>query len=238
MKQDSKSPNIVVKDCRESILSHREWKASDDYALFHFTPLRIINDPTLFSDCTFADVFLNHKTSWGAPIPSTFQKFFGDIVSLLIPERHTFVLNIADLYEGYFEPDEVIREILEPEKANYTFLDKQIETKHRTLVFECPLEHLENIADRAFSSSLIDIDGFVMKDPWMDAFQRWVEAGNTDIMFRQLIRDVHLAFGVWGDHNGLFVCTDKLTLEQLTLVFHSSELENQVGRYISAHNGD
>jgi len=234
MKDDIESAHIVVRDCRNSILSNREWKASYDHGLFHFTPSRMMNNPTLFSDCTFADVFIDHKTSWGAPIPSTFQAFFADVVRALLPEDHKLILNIVDLYEGYFDPGEVIKDILEPENLKYMFLDKEIgEKKHRTLVFECPLEHLTEITDKAFASSLIDIDGFVMKDPWIDKFQGWVSAGNTDIMFRQLIRDVHLAFAVLGDHNGLFIVTDKLNLQELRNLLLSPALEQEIQQYVS-----
>src|SRR5678816_918513 len=103
MHEQSGEDLIVIRDCKQYVLSQREWKATADYALFHFTQSRIIRNPELFSDCTFADLFINHKTQWGAPIPSTFQLFFEDIVGILLPQGHKLVLNVNDLYEGYFE---------------------------------------------------------------------------------------------------------------------------------------
>ena len=65
MQAESEEGLIVIEDCKEVVLSQSEWKATDDYALFHFTRSRTPGNPELFSDCTFADLFINHKTNWG-----------------------------------------------------------------------------------------------------------------------------------------------------------------------------
>jgi hypothetical protein len=98
--EESDQRLIDISDCKEAVLSQREWRATADYALFHFTQSRTLGNPELFSDCTFADLFIDHKTHWGAPIPATFQVFFEDIVRALLPPGHKLVLNVSDFYEG------------------------------------------------------------------------------------------------------------------------------------------
>jgi len=234
MHEQSGEDLIVIRDCKEYLLSQREWKATADYALFHFTRSRTLSDPELFSDCTFADLFINHKTQWGAPIPSTFQLFLEDIVGTLLPPGHKLVLNVNDLYEGYFEPNELVERVLKPNNLFYLFLEKENGEKHPSLFFECPLELLKTVTEQAFSSSLIDIDGFVMAKPNGELFQSWVNEGNTDVMFRELVRAVHMAFAVWGDHNGLFFVTDKLDISELRSLIESSGVEKQIRQYLAS----
>ena len=88
--------------------------------------------------------------------------------------------------------------------------------------------------EQAFSSSLIDIDGFVMANPNGELFHSWVNKGNTGVMFRELLRAVQLAFGVWGDHNGLFLVTDKLNLFELRSVVESSGIEKEINQHLAA----
>ena len=223
---------IVIRDCKEAVLSQREWKASTDYALFHFTQSRTLRNPELFSDCTFGDLFINDKTQWGAPIPSTFQLFFEDIVRTLLPPAHKLVLNVTDLYEGYFQPNELVERVLKPKNLFHLFLEKENGEKHLSLFFECPIELLKTVTEQAFSSSLIDIDGFVMANPNGELFQNWVNEGNSDVMFRDLVRAVHLAFAVWGDHNGLFFVTDKLDISEARSLIESSGIEEQISQYL------
>lgn len=234
MQEQSDERLIVIRDCKEAVLSQREWKATADYALFHFTQSRTLRNPELFSDCTFPDLFINHKTQWGAPIPGTFQVFFEDIVRTLLPPGHKLVLNVTDLYEGYFEPNELVERVLKPNNLFYLFLEKENGEKHLSLFFECPIELLKTVTEQAFSSSLIDIDGFVMANPNGELFQRSVNDGNTDVMFRELVRAVHLAFAVWGDHNGLFIVTDKLDMSELRSLIDSSDIEKQIRQYLSS----
>jgi hypothetical protein len=209
MQEQSDEPLIVISDCREAVLSQREWKATADYALFHFTQSRTLSNPELFSDCTFADLFIDHKTQWGAPVPSTFQLFFEDITQVLLPRGHKLILNVSDLYEGYFDPNELVERSLKPNNLFHLF------------------ELLKTVTGQAFSSSLIDIDGFVMAEPNGKLFQCAVNEGNTDVMFREMVRAVHVAFGVWGDHNGLFIVTDKLDLSELRNLVDSSGIEER-----------
>jgi hypothetical protein len=234
MQAESEEGLIVIEDCKEVVLSRSEWKATDDYALFHFTRSRTLGNPKLFSDCTFADLFINHKTDWGAPIPSTFQVFFDELVGTLLPPGHKLVLNITDLYEGYFEPNELVERVLKPNHLFHLFLEKENGEKHPSLFFECPLELLKTVIEQAFSSSLIDIDGFVMANPNAELFHSWVNKGNTEVMFRELVRAVHLAFGVWGDHNGLFLVTDKLDFSKLRSVIESSGIEKEIRQYLAS----
>ena len=224
---------IAIKDCKEYVLSGSEWTASADYGLFHFTPSRRLENRELFADSTFADLFIDHKTSWGAPIPRTFQAFFQDIIDALLPPDHKLVLNVVDLYDGYFQQDELVERLIEPGHLFHTFIEKEIgERRQLTLLFECPPEFLKTVSDQFFSSSLIDVDAFVMRNPTAEHFQRSIQQGITDVMFREFIRDVYVAIAVWGDHNGLFLVTDKLDISALERLFESSALETKIKEYV------
>ncbi|SRR6266498_712523 len=235
MKEDLDESVIVIRDCKETVLSQPEWTSTADYGLFHVTHSRTLGSPELFADCTFADLFINHKTDWGAPIPSTFQAFFDDILRILLPPGYKLVLNVVDLYDDYFDPNELVERVLELNKLFYVFLEKEIGAKkHSTLFFECPLELLQTITDQSFSSGLIDVDIFVMANPRAELFESWVNVGNTDVMFRELVREVHLALAVWGDHNGLFVVTDKLRISELRKLYDTSGLDQKIRQYLAA----
>ena len=235
MQEDFDQSIIVIRNCKETVLSGPEWTSTADYGLFHFTPSRKLGSPELFADCTLVNLFINHKTDWGAPIPSTFQAFFVDIVRVLIPPGYKLVLNVVDLYEGYFDPNELVERVLEPNNLFYLFLEKETGgKKHSTLFFECPLEFLKTVADQAFSSSLIDVDALVMINPSAELFDRWVKAGNTDVMFRELIREVYVALAVWGDHNGLFIVTDKLDISEMRRLYDRSGLDQKMREYLAA----
>lgn len=61
----------------------------------------------------------------------------------------------------------------------------------------------------AYPGAYTDIDGFVMKSEKMHLFAKWYEMGNTDVMFRDLIKNVYLCFAIWKDKNGMFIVSDK-----------------------------
>lgn len=235
MGDDADSNYLIVRDCKERILSQDVWEDSDDYGLFHLTPKREIRDKSMFADCSFFDLFINHKTQWGAPIPSTFQAFFKDILRLMVPEGETLILNIIDPYEGYFEEDQFINDFLEPHGHLYFFVEKEINGKKLpTLFFECPVERVDILRDVAFPGTVIDVDGFVVEKSKVSLFPRWAAEGNTDVMFRDLLRNVYFAFGLWGDHNGMLIVTDKLNTPGAEELLRGSQLERQIKQYV--HN--
>jgi hypothetical protein len=224
---------LIIKDCKARVLGDEVWKASDDYGLFHFTPTRKILDRSIFADCAFFDLFINHKTQWGAPIPSTFQAFFKDLLKLMIPEGETLFFNVVDLYEGYFEENKFIDEFLKPHGYLYFFLNKEINGQIcPRLFFECPIDQVNILDDVAFAGTVIDVDGFVHDKSKVALYEKWSREGNTDVMFRDLIRNVYMAFGVWGDHNGIFVVTDKFDIPTLEKRLRGTPLEQEIEKYI------
>jgi len=151
---------ILLSDIKESIVSNGEWETSDDYSLFHITPTRSMSHKGIFDGCSFIDLSIDHKTEWGAPIPSTFQKFFGEVLELIIPEGYILILNIVDLYEGYFEQDRFVEDFVKPNNYDYFYIDKEINGKVvTTLFFECPIHRLSFLDETAFSGTdLCSID--------------------------------------------------------------------------------
>jgi hypothetical protein len=234
MKNRSEKKNyLVIEDGREQIVRSDVWKADDDHALFHFTSGRTLNHNAL-ADCFFLEIFIDHRTQWGAPIPSTFQKFFPELLAALVPSHHSLVLNIFDPYEGYFDEQQFIKTFIEPKSLLHFFLDKEIGGRNvPTLFFDCPLGNVSILDDVAFPGTVIDVEGFVMKDPQIELFKKWHEQGNTDSMFRQLLRRVNFAFRMWRDFNGFFVVTDKFDSSGIRRTLNSSSLKKRIGDYVA-----
>lgn len=225
---------IIITDCKTA-LSGEVWKATDDYSLFHITPVRRLTQKRIFDDCSFFDLFINHKTEWGAPIPSTFQRFFEDILTIITPPDKILVLNVVDLYEGYFDEDRFIESFLKPNDYIYFFLDKEInDTTYSALFFECAIDSVSILNDTAFAGTVIDVDGFVLDRSKVGLFSSWQKMGNTDVMFRDLLRNIFLAFRLWRDHNGMFIATDKLEIPEVEKAFADSPLKHQICDYISS----
>lgn len=228
---------LIVDDCKETVLNDEVWKDSIDYGLFHLTPERRILDREIFNDCTFVDLFINHKVEWGAPIPSTFQAFFPDLMKFLVPEEEILLFNLVDLFEAYFEENEFIADFLVPDGYEYFFLNKEISGKTSPrLFFECPVDRVNILNDVAFPGMDVDVDGFVLKRSDIDGFKKLSNQGNTDVMFRKMIKAVYLAFGIWGDHNGMFIVTDKFDIPTLEKKLLDAPLERQIEKYIQNFN--
>jgi hypothetical protein len=226
---------IAVTNCKAAVLKGEVWKATDDYSLFHITPERTLGDKDLFDGCSFFDLFIDHKTEWGAPIPSTFQHFFKEILKILTPPDDILVLNVVDLYEGYFDQDRFIKDFLKPNGFIYFFIDKEINgTTYRTLFFECPIDSVLVLKDIAFAGTVIDVEGFVIHKSKVGLFPSWQKMGNTDVMFRELLRSVFFAFRLWRDHNGMFIATEKLDIPEVERALSDSSLQQQIRDYISS----
>ena len=226
---------ILLSDIKESIVSNGEWETSDDYSLFHITPTRSMSHKGIFDGCSFIDLSIDHKTEWGAPIPSTFQKFFGEVLELIIPEGYILILNIVDLYEGYFEQDRFVEDFVKPNNYDYFYIDKEINGKVvTTLFFECPIHRLSFLDETAFSGTVIDVEGFVLDRSKVGLFPAWQKMGNTDTMFRDLLRNHHFAFRLWRDHNGMFITTDKFDIAQLEKALYDSALDQEICDYINS----
>ena len=119
-------------------------------------------------------------------------------MKLLVPEEEILFLNIVDRYEGYFEENKFIDEFLKPHGYLYFFLNKENNGQiFPTLFFECPVDQVQILNEVAFDVMGIDIDGFVFKKSKVKLFKELSEQGNTDVMFRDLIRLVYMAFGIW-----------------------------------------
>lgn len=233
MKADAEKTYLIVQDCKERVLRDNRWEASDDYSLFHLTTSRTVRDVGLFADCTFVNIFVDHRTAWGAPIPSTFQLFFEDLLRQMVPEGYKLLLNIVDYYEGYFVEEDFLETFVEPNNLRYFFLDKQFGEKTiSAMFFECPLDKLQILNEVAFPGTVVDAEGFVMKEPRAELFENLSKQGNTDVMFRELVRNVHFAFRMWRDFNGLFLVTDKFDIAELTRLLRSSNLEARIATYI------
>src|SRR5262245_35846496 len=175
---------LSLTDCKDKVLTNGEWKDTDEYGFFHFTPTRVLTDKSLFVHCTFADLRINHLTSWGAPVPSTFQLFFADLMKLLIPPGRVLVLNIVDtLSEGYFYESDLINSFLMPNNLEYFYLQKVVnEREVPTLFFECPIDKLNIFESVAFPGTATDVDGFVLERRYIRSFPAWIDMGNTDLM--------------------------------------------------------
>ena len=108
---------FTIGDCKKSVCN-KTWLASDDYALFHFTSVRVMETPHIFDDCYFYNLNINHKVSWGAPIPSTFQSFFPDLIEIIMPPGYMMLLNVVDTADRsdfrYLDNDEFIKSFLTP----------------------------------------------------------------------------------------------------------------------------
>jgi len=230
---------FVINDCRTHVLNGNVWVATDDYALFHFTSKRIITTPQIFDDCYFYDLYINDKTEWGAPIPSTFQFFFPHILDLIMGQDHTLILNVVDIAERndfrYLEEKEFVNSFLKPRGYQFFFLDKEIHGEQfSTLFFECSAKDAIILEEIAYPGSFTDIDGFILKREEIGLFVKWHQMGNTDVMFRELIRKVYLSFGIWSDKNGMFIVSDKLDSESLRKKLETSSIVNAINKYIKS----
>ena len=226
---------VIVTDCKATVLKADVWRATDDYSLFHITPVRTLGNREVLDDCSFFDVFINHKTEWGAPIPSTFQYFFPDILKIVTPPGAVLVLNVVDLYEGYFCQDRLIEDFLKLNGYMYFFIDKEISgATYSMLFFECPIDRLSVLKEIAFAGTVIDVEGFVLERSKIDLFPSWHRMGNTDLMFRELLKNVFLAFKLWRDHNGMFVASDATDIPTVETELCDSTLEQQIGDYTSS----
>lgn len=227
--------DLLIVDAKEGIVGDEVWKSTDDCSLFHLTPKRTMNQRGLFDDCTFVELFIDHKTDWGAPIPSTFQNFFREILGLIIPGGYILVLNIVDLYEGYFNQDQFVESFVKPNGYINFYVTKEMSGKVvTTLFFECPIHRVSILDDVAFPGTVIDVDGFVLDRSKVGLFPLWEKMGNTDTMFRDLLRNVFFAFSLWRDHNGMFIASDKLDIAQVKKTLLDSSLQQEIYDYIGS----
>jgi hypothetical protein len=143
-------------------------------------------------------------------------------------------LNVVDLYEGYFEQNQFVEDVLKPSGYIYFSIDKEINGKlYPTLFFECPISNVSILHDIAFPGTVIDVDGFVLERSKVGLFESWRAMGNTGTMFRELLRNVYFAFGIWGDQNGMFITTEKFSIPELKETLSESKLESEIYKYIN-----
>lgn len=230
---------IIVNDRKEFILSSEIWKSTVDYSLFHITPVRTISDKTIFGDCSFMNLFIDHKTDWGAPIPSTFQRFFSNILELIVPGKYILLLNVVDyINEDYFQQHHFVETFLKPNGHRFFFLPREINGEiNSSVFFECPIPKISVLEDIAFPGTFTHVEGFVLDRYCPNSFLRWAQMDNTDVMFRDMLTSVYLAFGVWGDHNGMFVATDKFDVPKLRETLRNPEIQQDISNYISLAGG-
>ena len=228
---------IVIEDARKNILTGNEWDATDDYALFHINKRRKIEDVNVFDDCIFIDLHITHKTKWGAAIPSTFQFFLPNILEIIMPKDNIIVLNVVDTAERddfrYLVNDDLVNSFLKPNGYEFLFLDKEISgQRYPTIFFECSFNDLDVLDHVAYPGTFTDIEGFLMERGKLRLFSKWYKMGNTDVMFRDLIRNVYMAFRIWKDKNGMFIVTDKLNIESLEKKVKASGIIKEIEDYI------
>jgi hypothetical protein len=226
-----------IKDCKADVLTGNVWMATDDYALFHFTSERIINTPYIFDDCYFYELCIDHKEEWGGPIPSTFQLFFPHILEVIMVPNTVLLLNVVDIADRidfrYLDNEEFINSFLKPRGYDYFFLNKEIHGEQfSTLFFECSVKDLTILEEVAYPGVFTDIDGFILEREKISLFVKWHQMGNVDVMFRDLIKNVYLSFGIWYDKNGMFIVNDKLDSQTLKEKLESSDIVNEIRNYI------
>lgn len=228
---------IVVADVKKDILSTDNWDATEDYALFHINERRSFRDINLFDECSFIDLYICHKTVWEGIIPSTFQTFMPRILEVIMPKDNTIVLSVVDTAEQddfrYLFIDDFIKTFLSPKGYDYSILKKKIGGEcYSVIFFECPLMDLQILDEIAYPGTFTAVEGFVIEKGNLPLFSKWHEMGNTDVMFRDLVKKVYMAFRMWTDKNGMFIVTDKLNIPLLEEKVQSSGILKEIEDYV------
>jgi len=200
--------------------------------------VRAFSDKTRFDDCTFLELHINHKVSWGAPIPSTFQLLFPHLMRALAPPDTIVLLSVMDpADEGCLNPSKLVNDFIVPNNYLHFFIDKEwADTQISTLFFECPIDKLEILREIAYRGVVTEVEGFVFERSKVALVQTWKEMGNTDVMFRDLLRNIHFAFRLWQDYNGILICTDKFDERKLRDLLNAAGLEAWIADYIQEYD--
>lgn len=233
-----KSARLIIADAKEKILNYNAflWRASADRSIFHFCQDRTLTDPVVLSNCTLADIYFSHRVSWGAPHPGVFKDFFPRLLSPLLHESRVLLLALTGMDPIDFDERRFIDEELLPRKLDFFWLGPSTSrtpaVQFKSLFFEWPGSELEAIVEIGFKGFLVQFEGYILQNREVEVLKRLFEWPNDDRMFRELLRNVPFAFRVWSDNNGLFLATDRLSIDELPACLEVDKLERELAAVI------
>ncbi len=222
---------LEIRDVRKTLLDydfHREHGNPLLQGFFEFWGRpRQFSTPHVLADCSFFDLHVTaYVQDWGAhnppPHPGIFKRFFPVILRRLMGPETRLTLFVQPTDRDSFDEVNVIETLLAPKDLPYVLFSKTqvhadfsglpIRPNVGYLVFEWSAAMLADIAERWFLSPMLSIEGYISREPALEAIAALYFRADTEERVRELLRKVEFGFKVWPDNNGLLVLTDKLDL--------------------------
>jgi hypothetical protein len=141
-------------------------------------------------------------------------------------------LFVKGMDRTYFDELETIDKVLIPRNLSYVLLppsapfkkDAPVRLGAGHLIFEWPIELLDEVPQKWFHSPVIEIEGYIGNDDFLGQIARLYFEPDTELRIRALLRYIDIGFRIHQDNDGLFMASQELNIKALSNTLGLSEL--------------